>query len=364
MRIWEGRLSGSPQASTRWLYLMRTSDFDYPLPPELIAQTPLDRRDNSRMLVCSRRDETRLHRHFYDLPDFLRAGDVVVLNRSKVIPARLLGVKSGTGIPCEVLLLRRLDKNRWETLVKPGRRLKQGSEVVFGESELHCEIGEVTAFGGRVVNFRYQGVFEELLEQLGQMPLPPYIHERLLDKARYQTVYAREDGSAAAPTAGLHFTDEVLGRLRDKGVITTTLLLHVGLGTFRPVKEEKVENHVMHEEWYEVSEETAAAINRSKAEGGRVVCVGTTSMRTLESVADEQGLIHAGSGMTDIFIKPGYRFKTEDILLTNFHLPQSTLLMLVSAFMGRENALAAYRDAVSQGYRFFSFGDCMLIGGF
>ena len=342
---------------------MRTHDFDYPLPPELIAQTPLDRRDASRMLVTSRLEGTLQHRYFRDLPDFLHAGDVVVLNRSKVIPARLLGVKDGTGVPCEVLLLKRLDTNRWEALVKPGRRLMPGSIVLFGEGELQCEIMEQTAFGGRVVRFRYQGIFEEVLDKLGQMPLPPYIHERLLDKTRYQTVYAREDGSAAAPTAGLHFTDEVLGRLRDKGVIIQTLLLHVGLGTFRPVKEERVENHVMHEEWYEVSDETAESINRARGAGGRVVCVGTTSMRTLESVADEDGQVHAGSGTTDIFIKPGYRFRVSDLLLTNFHLPQSTLLMLVSAFMGRENALAAYREAVAQGYRFFSFGDCMLIGG-
>ncbi|HSK67780.1 MAG TPA: tRNA preQ1(34) S-adenosylmethionine ribosyltransferase-isomerase QueA [Candidatus Limnocylindria bacterium] len=340
---------------------MKTSDFDYALPRRLIAQTPIEPRDASRMLVCTREGGPVLHRAFRDLPGFLRPGDALVLNRSKVIPARLLGVKADTGIPCEVLLLRRLDNERWEALVRPGRRLREGSIVRFGDGRLSCEVQGSTSFGGRVVRFSFEGVFEALLDELGRMPLPPYIHAQLRDKARYQTVYAREEGSAAAPTAGLHFTEQTLDTLRAMGVAVVTLLLHVGLGTFRPVKAEAVEDHEMHEEWYEVSEEAADALNRARAAGGRIVCVGTTAVRTLETVTDEAGRVHPGSGMTGIFITPGYRFKAADALLTNFHLPQSTLLMLVSAFMGRENALAAYGEAVRNEYRFFSFGDCMLI---
>ncbi len=342
---------------------MKTSDFDYLLPEELIAQSPLEQREQSRMLVCHRGSYQREHRHFFDLPDYLNPGDVLVINRSRVIPARLLGIKEDTGVACEVLLLKRLDANDWEALVKPGRRLKPGSRLVFGGGELSATVLHMTDFGGRVVRFSYEGIFEEVLDRLGQMPLPPYIHEQLQDKSRYQTVYAKEEGSAAAPTAGLHFTKPVLEQIKEKGVHIVSLLLHVGLGTFRPVKDEVVENHKMHEEWYALSQEAADTINLARQKGGRVVCVGTTSVRTLESVATEEGLILPGSGTTDIFITPGYRFRAVDALLTNFHLPQSTLLMLVSAFMGREEALNAYLDAVAQQYRFFSFGDCMLILG-
>ncbi len=314
------------------------------------------------MLVCPRNGQTWRHSQFSDFPDFLDSRDVLVLNRSRVIPARLLGMKTGSSIPCEVLLLKRLSADRWEALVKPGRRLREGSEVLFGGGQLRCVIQEGTDFGGRVVLFSYDGVFEEILDLLGRTPLPPYIHRQLQDQSRYQTIYAKEDGSAAAPTAGLHFTQEILARLRGKGVAVASLLLHVGLGTFRPVKAERLEDHVMHSEWYEVSSEAADLINQARGAGGRVVCVGTTCVRTLETVTDAFGLVHPGSGMTDIFIKPGYVFRAADVLLTNFHLPQSTLLMLVSAFMGRENALAAYHEAVRERYRFFSFGDCMLIG--
>ena len=341
---------------------MKTSDFNYHLPIELIAQAPLAQRDHSRMLVCSREGGQRQHRSFIDLPSYLQSGDVLVLNRSRVIPARLLGFKADSSIACEVLLLKRLDSGHWEALVKPGRRLKDGSEVVFGNNELRCTILQSTAFGGRIVRFSFEGVFEEVLGRLGKMPLPPYIHEQLRDKNRYQTIYAKEEGSAAAPTAGLHFTEEILDQIKAKGISLVTLLLHVGLGTFRPVKDELVENHTMHEEWYEVSPEAADTINQARKNGGRLLCVGTTCVRTLESVTDANGIIHPGSGSTSIFITPGYNFRAADMLLTNFHLPQSTLLMLVSAFMGRENALAAYKEAVEQRYRFFSFGDCMLIG--
>ncbi len=341
---------------------MKTSDFSYHLPEELIAQTPLEKRDESRMLVCSREERAWQHRRFTDLSDYLHPGDVLVLNRSRVIPARLLGEKTESGLPCEVLLLKRLDQSQWEALVKPGRRLKEGTQIVFGDGQLRCRVENSTAFSGRIVRFSYDGVFEEILDRLGQMPLPPYVHERLVDKARYQTVYAKEDGSAAAPTAGLHFTDMVLDKLRNKGILVATLLLHVGLGTFRPVKTDLVDDHVMHAEWYEIGKETAGIINNARRHGGRVVCVGTTSVRTLETVTDAEGNVHAGTGTTDIFIKPGYIFRAADLLLTNFHLPQSTLLMLISAFMGRENALAAYAEAVREKYRFFSFGDCMLIG--
>jgi len=342
---------------------MKTSAFDYDLPPELIAQTPLKQRDQSRMLVCDRESGALRHSFFVDFPDLLSPGDVLVLNRSRVIPARLLGTRREGGIPCEVLLLRRLDRDCWEALVRPGRRLKAGVQVEFGGGLLRCEIGEPTAFGGRKIRFSYDGVFEELLDTLGQMPLPPYIHERLEDRGRYQTVYAKEEGSAAAPTAGLHFTDAVLECVRARGVKVVSLLLHVGLGTFRPVKAVNVEDHVMHEEWFELDAPAAEAVNAAREAGGRVVCVGTTSVRALESSADEDGRLSPMRGQTGIFITPGYRFRAVDALLTNFHLPQSTLLMMVSAFMGRENALAAYREAVREKYRFFSFGDCMFIAG-
>lgn len=341
---------------------MKTHDFYYDLPQELIAQTPLDPRDRSRMLVCNRENRLRAHRHCFDLPAYLNPGDAVVINHTKVIPARLIGQKEDSGIPCEVLLLKRLDQDNWEALVRPGRRLKTGSVVSFGNGMLRAVIKGSTDFGGRIVEFIYQGVFEQILDQLGQMPLPPYIHEKLEDSSRYQTVYAKFSGSAAAPTAGLHFTPQVLQAIRDKGVDVIPILLHVGLGTFRPVKAENLDDHVMHEEYYEVSEEAAERINTARARGGRILCVGTTSLRTMETVSDDQGIIHPGKGMTGIFIKPGYRFKACDLLLTNFHLPESTLLMLVSAFMGLENTLDAYHEAVQKQYRFFSFGDCMLIG--
>ncbi|MBQ4552314.1 MAG: tRNA preQ1(34) S-adenosylmethionine ribosyltransferase-isomerase QueA [Clostridia bacterium] len=341
---------------------MRTKDFDYVLPEELIAQTPVEPRDSSRMMVCNRNDNKREGRIFRDITEYLRPGDVMVINQTRVIPARLLGVKESTGVPTEFLLLKRQDKDTWEALVKPGRRLHAGDTVSFGDGLLRAEIIDNTDAGGRVVRFMYEGVFENLLEKLGEMPLPPYIHEKLQDPNRYQTVYAKLDGSAAAPTAGLHFTPELLKKVEDMGVTVVPVLLHVGLGTFRPVKEDDVDNHVMHSEFYEVTEEAAEKINTARKNGGRLLCIGTTSMRTIETAADDDGIVHAGSGMTNIFIKPGVKVKAVDLLLTNFHLPQSTLLMLVSAMMGRDNALEAYQQAVEERYRFFSFGDCMLIG--
>lgn len=341
---------------------MRTKDFDYELPEELIAQTPVEPRDSSRMMVCNRNDNKREGKIFRDITDYLRPGDVMVINQTRVIPARLLGVKESTGVPTEFLLLKRQDKDTWEALVKPGRRLHAGDTVSFGDGLLRAEIIDNTEAGGRVVRFMYEGVFENLLEKLGEMPLPPYIHEKLEDPNRYQTVYAKLDGSAAAPTAGLHFTPELLKKVEEMGVTVVPVLLHVGLGTFRPVKEDDVDNHVMHSEFYEVTEEAAEKINSARKNGGRLLCIGTTSMRTIETAADDEGIVHAGSGMTNIFIKPGVKIKAVDLLLTNFHLPQSTLLMLVSALMGRDHALEAYEEAVAQRYRFFSFGDCMLIG--
>lgn len=340
---------------------MKTSDFYYDLPERLIAQTPAQPRDAARMMVIHRDTGVREDRIFRDLPEYLRPGDVMVVNETRVIPARLLGEKEDTHMPAEVLLLRRIDKDQWETLVRPGRRLRQGAVVSFGGGLLRAEIGETTAAGGRVVKFLYDGVFEELLDRLGEMPLPPYIHEKLDDPSQYQTVYARQEGSAAAPTAGLHFTQDVLRRVREKGVEIVPVLLHVGLGTFRPVKVEDVSRHVMHSEYYQVTPEAADKINAARAAGGRIVCIGTTSVRTLETVADANGVVHPGMGMTNIFITPGVKLKATDVLLTNFHLPESTLLMLISAMMGREEALDAYREAVEKEYRFFSFGDCMLI---
>ena len=340
---------------------MKTSDFHYHLPETLIAQTPIEPRDHSRMLVYDRATQSIAHKHFYDLPQYLRAGDVLVLNETKVIPARLLGEKERTGVPVEVLLLKRESADVWEALVRPGRRLLPGTFCSFGNGLLRAEILETLPSGGRRIRFHYKGVFEALLDELGQMPLPPYIHEHLADQTRYQTVYAKAEGSAAAPTAGLHFTPALLDTIRGMGVTVAPVLLHVGLGTFRPVKAENLSEHVMHVEHYELSGESAAAINRARAEGHRCVCVGTTSVRTLETVADENGALRAQSGDTGIFITPGYRYHAVDALITNFHLPESTLLMLVSAFMGREEALRAYDEAVAQQYRFFSFGDCMLI---
>ena len=341
---------------------MKTADFDYYLPEELIAQTPVEPRDHSRLLIYRRKDHSIEHKHFYDIIDELHPGDALVINETKVIPARLLGVKEDTGVPVEVLLLRRRNTAEWEALVRPGRRLKPGTRCSFGDGLLRCEIlGNVEETGGRTVRFIYEGVFEEILDRLGEMPLPPYIHEKLQDQGRYQTVYAKQEGSAAAPTAGLHFTPELLQRIRDKGVTVVPVLLHVGLGTFRPVKVEDAEKHVMHSEYCEVTPEAADTLNRIRRSGGRIICVGTTSVRTLETRATADGVVHAGAGDTAIFIYPGVPIKAVDALITNFHLPQSTLLMLVSAFMGREEALRVYNEAVAQKYRFFSFGDAMFI---
>ena len=340
---------------------MKTSDFDYDLPQELIAQSPLEQRDSSRLLICKRNGSEREHTVFSHVIDHLNPGDVLVVNDTRVIPARLLGVKKDGGAACEVLLLTRESGDVWQALVRPGRRLQDGATVVFGNGELECRMLEHLDDGVRRVQFVYDGIFEEILDRLGVMPLPPYIHEQLADKERYQTVYACHNGSAAAPTAGLHFTKELLEAVKQKGVTVAPILLHVGLGTFRPVSAENVDDHKMHSEYYAVSQQTADAINAAHARGNRVIAVGTTCVRTLETVAADDGTMRAASGTTDIFIKPGYRFKTIDALITNFHLPQSTLLMLVSAFMGRENALAAYREAVEKRYRFFSFGDAMLI---
>lgn len=340
---------------------MKTSDFYYDLPKELIAQDPLEDRSSSRLLVLNRRSGEREHRVFRELPDFLNPGDCLVVNDTRVIPARLMGVKEGTGAGIEVLLLKRCEDQMWETLVKPGKKARPGARISFGDGLLVGEVLEVVEEGNRRIRFTYEGIFEEILDQLGQMPLPPYITHQLKDKNRYQTVYARHEGSAAAPTAGLHFTPELLKEVEEKGVKLAHVTLHVGLGTFRPVKVEDVTQHHMHSEFYWIEEDQARLINETKASGGRVICVGTTSCRTLESAADEEGVLHAGSGWTDIFIYPGYRFKMMDALITNFHLPESTLLMLVSAFAGKERVMAAYEEAVREGYRFFSFGDAMLI---
>ena len=341
---------------------MKTSDFDYDLPEELIAQTPVEPRDHSRLLVYHRKDGQVEHKHFYDIIDYLNPGDALVINETKVIPARLLGVKEDTGVPVEVLLLRRHSATDWEALVRPGRRLRPGTVCSFGDGLLRCEVlDNVEEIGGRIVRFMCDGVFEEVLDRLGEMPLPPYIHEKLQDANRYQTVYAKEEGSAAAPTAGLHFTPELLDHIRAKGITVVPVLLHVGLGTFRPVKVENAEEHVMHSEFCQVSPEAADTLNRIRESGGRVVCVGTTSVRTLETMADDGGVVHPGARDTAIFIYPGLKIKAVDALITNFHLPQSTLLMLVSALTGREEALRVYREAVQERYRFFSFGDAMFI---
>ena len=338
---------------------MKLSDFMYDLPEERIAQTPVEPRDHSRLMVLHRDTDQIEHKHFYDVIDYLNPGDVLVINETRVIPARLFGERAGGGA-CEVLLLRQLGPKRWETLVKPGKKLKPGAEITFGGGRLRARIAETTDVGGRIVDFDCDGTFEAALDELGEMPLPPYIHERLEDKERYQTVYAKQEGSAAAPTAGLHFTPELLDRIREKGVDVVPVLLHVGLGTFRPVKTENVEEHEMHSEYFEVTAEAAARINAARERGGRVVAVGTTSVRTLESAA-ENGVLLPRRGETSIFIKPGYRFQMVDALITNFHLPGSTLVMLVSALYDREKILAAYEEAVRDEYRFFSFGDAMLI---
>lgn len=340
---------------------MRTEDFFYELPEERIAQTPLEPRDSSRMMVCHRDSGVIEHRIFRDIVEYLNPGDALVINETRVLPARLIGHKEGSGGAMEFLLLHRVSLDEWEVLVKPGRRAAIGSVFVFGDGLLHATVLSHTEAGGRRVRFSYEGVFETLLERLGQTPLPPYIHEQLEDASRYQTVYAVQNGSAAAPTAGLHFTPALLDKIRAKGVDVIPILLHVGLGTFRPVKARTVEEHVMHAEYYEVSEEAAARIRAARSAGGRVVCVGTTSVRTLETVADSQGQVQPGHGWTQIFITPGTKIRAVDALLTNFHLPESTLLMLVSAFWDRESVLHAYREAVAASYRFFSFGDCMLL---
>ena len=340
---------------------MKTSDFYYDLPKELIAQTPIEKRDGSRLLTLNRETGQTEHHHFYELPQFLTPKDCLILNDSRVLPARLLGQRVPGGGACEILLLIDRGEDVWECLVRPGKKLRPGAKVRFGNGELTAEIVEEVEGGNRLVRFFYEGIFLEVLERLGKMPLPPYIKEELEDQERYQTVYSRVLGSAAAPTAGLHFTEELLEKIREQGVGIGYVTLHVGLGTFRPVKEDEIENHEMHSEYCVISQETADLINRTKAAGGRVICVGTTSCRTLESWGGEDGTIRASAGWTDIYIYPGYRFKIMDGLITNFHLPESTLIMLVSAFAGRERVLAAYEEAVRERYRFFSFGDAMLI---
>ena len=340
---------------------MLLDEFDYELPEKLIAQTPLADRSASRLLVLERHTGKISHRNFTDFPAYLHAGDALVINDTKVIPARLLGKKAGGGAVAEVLLLHRRSANEWEALVRPGRRLRLGARIDFGEGELKAIIREELPDGGRLIQFSYEGVFEEVLDRLGEMPLPTYIKEKLVDRERYQTVYAREAGSAAAPTAGLHFTAELLGKLQEQGIRIVPITLHVGLGTFRPVKVDDIREHTMHSEYYIITPEAADILNETRSNGGKIVAVGTTSCRVLETVSDDAGVVHAGSGWTDIFIYPGYKFKAVDVLLTNFHLPKSTLLMLISALAGRENILAAYQEAVKEEYRFFSFGDAMLI---
>lgn len=341
---------------------MTTKDFYYDLPPELIAQTPLSDRTASKLLVMDKKSGEVEHRHFYDILDYLRAGDCLVMNNTRVIPARLYGAKEGSGGKIEFLLLKRLELDKWEVILRPGKKAKPGSRFEFGGGLLKAEVLEVIEDGNRIVRFEYDGVWEELLDKLGEMPLPPYIKEKLEDRERYQTVYSKIEGSAAAPTAGLHFTNELMEKIKAKGVDIVYLTLHVGLGTFRPVSVENVEEHLMHSEYYEVSAEAAEKINAVRKRGGRIIAVGTTSVRTLETVADADGTMKAASGDTSIFIYPGYKFKAVDALITNFHLPESTLLMLVSALAGKENVFNAYKIAVEEKYRFFSFGDAMFIG--
>lgn len=340
---------------------MNVKDFYFDLPQELIAQDPLEDRSASRLLVLDKETGEVTHRHFRDIKEYLKPGDCLVINDTKVIPARLLGTKKDTGAKIEVLLLKRREDDIWETLVKPGKKARPGAELEFGEGLLKATVVEVADEGNRLIQFHYDGIFEEILDQLGQMPLPPYITHQLKDKNRYQTVYAKHQGSAAAPTAGLHFTKELLTEIKELGVEIAHVTLHVGLGTFRPVKTENVLDHHMHSEFYMVEESEAQKVNKAKTSGGRIICVGTTSCRTIESAAGEDGLLKAGSGWTEIFIYPGYQFKLLDCLITNFHLPESTLVMLVSALAGRERVLSAYGEAVKERYRFFSFGDAMLV---
>ncbi|MBR5152668.1 MAG: tRNA preQ1(34) S-adenosylmethionine ribosyltransferase-isomerase QueA [Clostridia bacterium] len=340
---------------------MTTKDFYYDLPPELIAQTPLSDRTASKLLVMERETGELTHRIFREITDYLKPGDCLVMNNTRVIPARLYGCKEGSGGKIEFLLLKRLELDTWEVILRPGKKAKPGSRFVFGDGLLRAQVLEVIEDGKRIVRFEYEGVWEELLDRLGEMPLPPYIKEKLEDRERYQTVYSKIEGSAAAPTAGLHFTQELLEKIQAKGVQVAYLTLHVGLGTFRPVSVENVEEHIMHTEQYEISPEAAEIINQTRKAGGRIVAVGTTSVRTLETVADEDGTVKPQTGDTNIFIYPGYKFKAVDALITNFHLPESTLLMLISAFAGKDKVFAAYREAVEQNYRFFSFGDAMFM---
>lgn len=340
---------------------MKLSDFYYELPEELIAQDPLLKRSDSKLMVLNREDDTVAHKHFRDITEYIKSGDCLVINDTKVLPARLIGVKEDTGASIEVLLLKRHDDKTWETLVKPGKKARPGARISFGDGKLIGEVVDVVEEGNRLVRFEYEGIFEEVLDELGQMPLPPYITHHLEDKNRYQTVYAKHTGSAAAPTAGLHFTDELLEQLQAMGVKIARVTLHVGLGTFRPVKVENILEHHMHSEFYMIDEEAANTINETRKNGGKIISVGTTSTRTLETAAAEDGTIKPCSGWTEIFIYPGYKFKCVDRLITNFHLPESTLLMLVSALYDREKVLEAYRVAVEERYRFFSFGDAMLI---
>jgi S-adenosylmethionine:tRNA ribosyltransferase-isomerase len=360
----KSRSSGSllcTENANRWRTIMDVKDFYYDLPQELIAQDPLEDRSSSRLMVLDKITGEVEHRHFKDITEYLRPGDCLVINNTKVIPARLYGVKEGTEAKIEILLLKRKENDIWETLVKPGKKCKIGTKIVFGEGILTGEVVDIVEEGNRLIQFHYEGIFEEILDRLGQMPLPPYITHQLQDKNRYQTVYAKYDGSAAAPTAGLHFTPELLQQVRDMGVEIAEVTLHVGLGTFRPVKETDVLKHHMHSEFYKIEQSEADKINKAKKEGHRVIAVGTTSTRTLESAADENGFLTEKSGWTEIFIYPGYQFKVIDALITNFHLPESTLVMLVSALAGREHVLAAYETAVEEKYRFFSFGDAMFI---
>ena len=340
---------------------MKVSDFDFYLPEELIAQHPLEKRDESRLMVLDKKTGEIEHKKFYDIIDYLNKGDTLVLNNTRVMPARLIGEKENTGGKIEFLLLKRVEGDKWECLAKPGKSAREGRRFAFGNGLLKAEVIEVLENGNRIVEFYYEGIFEQVLDSLGEMPLPPYIHEKLDDKERYQTVYSKEEGSAAAPTAGLHFTKELLKKIQDKGVNIVYLTLHVGLGTFRPVKVEDIENHNMHSEFYMLSKESADIINETKKRGNRIISVGTTSTRTLETIGDENGMVKEQSGWTNIFIYPGYKFKVVDNLITNFHLPESTLIMLVSTLAGRENVMNAYNVAVKEKYRFFSFGDAMFI---
>lgn len=340
---------------------MDKKDFYFDLPEERIAQVPLADRSSSRLLILDKNTGERTHKYFSDIIDYLNKGDCLVINDTKVLPARLLGVKENSSVHAEILLLTRKDKDVWETIVRPGKRLRKGTKVIFGNGELEAEIIEVLESGNRLVRFKYEGIFEEVLDKLGEMPLPPYITHKLEDKNRYQTVYAKNEGSAAAPTAGLHFTPELLEKIKQKGIEIAHITLHVGLGTFRPVKADNILEHEMHSEYYIIEQEEADKINNARKNGGKIISVGTTSTRTLESCADENGFLKAQSGWTNIFIYPGYKFKIVDKLITNFHLPESTLIMLVSAMAGRENVLAAYKEAVEMEYRFFSFGDAMFV---